>query len=463
MAHAPLPRPTPAEFLEAERQELALGRPDLAMPMYQALAAQRIQESLALNFIARCLTRLNRIEEARAIWRRLVNEFPNDRDLAHRPYGIVAAIAAGDTAGLFDRIATGEWELSADQTEAFLTKLDPGRAPAHLDRFRFARELETVVPSLASAPGLLTEITIGARRVFFRGGPSGRIDGFALDEAWALALREQIVTELQLVEPVGQRVAMYGGAVAVVLLVLCGGVLFLFRDLSREERLNRLRADFISGVTHELKTPVTIMRLYGETLLGQQLTEAERRDFYRVIARESARLGRLLEQVLSFSRVERGETRYDLREADLAPAVSGIVDSYADWLEHAGFVLDRRIDVASPPVRFDAAAVSQAVVNLLDNAMKYSGASRSIAVRLASAPREVTLEIQDCGIGIPAAEHERIFQRFHRVANHTGKGGYGLGLYMVRHIMDAHGGRAEVDSEPGRGSTFRLIFPVAHS
>jgi two-component system phosphate regulon sensor histidine kinase PhoR len=111
-------------------------------------------------------------------------------------------------------------------------------------------------------------------------------------------------------------------------------------------------------------------------------------------------------------------------------------------------------------VRFDPTALSQAVINLLDNAAKYSGQSRQIAVRLDVRDGDLVVEVEDHGFGIPSSELDRIFERFYRIPNGSGKGGYGLGLFMVRHIMDAHGGSVEVDSEPGRGSRFRLIFPV---
>ena len=150
-----------------------------------------------------------------------------------------------------------------------------------------------------------------------------------------------------------------------------------------------------------------------------------------------------------------------MKEGDLAPLVGGVVDDYREWLEHAGFVVQRSLPDAAPAVRFDPAAVSQAVINLLDNAAKYSGTSQEIAVRLHAHNGHVAIEIEDHGIGIAAAEQAKIFDRFYRSAGGTGKGGYGLGLFMVRHIMAVHGGRVEVDSEPGRGSRFRLIFPTA--
>lgn len=461
--HSPLPRATPPEFADAERQELALKRPDLALAQYRALLARHTSDSLALHFIARSLSALGRDAEARETWRALASRFSDDRDLAGRPYGIVAAINAGETAGLFERIVSGRWSLSADQAEYFLTAIDPQRPAPYLQRFQFARELEEhFTPPASLQEGQIYAYAFGAHRVFYRADGPERIAGFAVEPGWMADLRRRLRNDLNVADTGRQAVAFYGGALAVALLVLSAGMVVLLRDVSRDARMNQLRSDFVNGVTHELKTPITIIRLYGETLLRQRdLGEAERRDFYRVIGRESTRLGRLVDQVLTFSRVERGDIQYDMQDGDLAPVVAGIVDDYSDWLEHVGFFVYRTLPVSGPPVRFDSAAVSQAVVNLLDNAVKYSGASRTIAVRLSAEESQVTFEVEDKGVGIPAAERSRIFERFYRAANGSGKGGYGLGLFMVRHIMEAHGGRAEVESEPGRGSTFRLVFPVA--
>src|SRR6185295_2083151 len=228
-------------------------------------------------------------------------------------------------------------------------------------------------------------------------------------------------------------------------------------------RTNRLRSDFVSSVSHELKTPITLVRLYSETLLRHAgLRDEERADFYRIIMRESDRLGRLVNQILAFSRVERGDQTYKLEEGDLASALSGIVEDYRELLERSGFSVRRDLPASTPPVRFDPSALSQAVINLLDNAVKYSGESRDIAVRLDVDDKSVRFEVEDHGVGIAASEQQKIFDRFYRIQNGSGKGGYGLGLFMVRHIMAAHGGRAEVESEPGRGSRFRLVFPVVN-
>ncbi len=461
--HAPPPESAPAEFAEAERQELSLNLPGPALELYRQLAAQHPRKSLALARVARCLAKLGRANEARAVWHALAASYANDRDLSHRPYGIVAAFEAGETSALYDQIAAGRWDLAADQAEYFLQKLAPGRVGPYLERFRLAREVaERFRPERTIREGELLFSTIGQRRVFYRGESADRITGVVADNAWiAGALRPRIERELGMTGRARQDVWVYGGAIALALVILSFGLLLLLRDISRDAHINRLRSDLVSSVSHELKTPVTLIRLYGETLLGRpHLDAAQRADAHRVIVRESLRLSRLVGQVLTFSRIERGAEVYRLEEGDLAPVVAGVVDDYREYLEHAGFSIDRELAPAAPPVRFDPAAVSQAVINLLDNAMKYSGESRALAVRLAAHKGSVTFEVQDRGLGIPAVEQAHIFDRFYRAPNGSGKGGYGIGLFLVRHIMEAHGGRAEVESDAGQGSRFRLVFPV---
>jgi signal transduction histidine kinase len=462
---APPPLPTPPDFQEAEHEEQDLHRADMALVVYQKLLASHRNDSLALSGIARCLQQLGRKEEAVATWRKLASSYADERTLSHRPYGIVAAIAAGDTAGLFDKIASGRWELSADQAEYFLAEVDPQRATPYLDQFRFARELsEQFRPQNTPRENEIQSYRFGGTRVFYREETGGRISGFAVNHDWIEhVLRPQLAETLGFQDGSGRSLRIYGGAMAAVFMILSAGVFLLWRDISRETRTNRLRSDFVSGVSHELKTPITLIRLYGETLIERSgLSEAERGDFFRIIVRESERLSRLVNQILTFSRIERGAQVYTLSEGDVAPVVAGVVDDYREYLERSGFRVQRTLPDSVPLVRFDPAALSQAVVNLLDNAVKYSGPSRDIAVRLEAHNGSVVVEVEDHGVGIALSDQQRIFERFYRAANGSGKGGYGLGLYLVRHAMDAHQGRAEVESEPGRGSRFRLVFPVVN-
>jgi signal transduction histidine kinase len=460
--HAALPEPLPASFIEADRQET--DRPRLALASYRKLLASGERPGLALAGIARCLSSLGEKEKARATWRKLAAEFPDERDLSHRPYGIVAAMNAGDTEGLFDKIASSRWKLDKNQARFFLEELDPRRSSPYLEQFAFAEALDEhfMIPGTLGDNEIYGPYSIPGYRIFYRSDGPGRISGFAVNNDWvAHTLRPQLERELKVADTTRQSLYVYGGATALVLLILSSGVLLLLRDMSREARTNRLRSDFVSSVSHELKTPITLVRLYSETLLRHaELDSRERGEFYRIIMRESDRLGRLVSQILTFSRVERGDEIYKLEKGDLAPAIAGIVDDYREFLEHAGFSVERVLPDSAPPVRFDSAALSQAVINLLDNAAKYSGDSRKIEVRMDVRDQSVSVEVEDHGVGIPKSEREKIFERFYRIANGSGKGGYGLGLFMVRRIMHAHGGRAEVESEPGRGSRFRLVFPL---
>jgi len=257
---------------------------------------------------------------------------------------------------------------------------------------------------------------------------------------------------------------VFAASTGLLLVVLVLGVVLLMRDVSRQSELNRLRADFVSGVSHELKTPLTLIRLYGETLLdSEDFPAADRKSYYQIITRESERLTHLLENVLDFSRIDRGRKQYHLEEGDLAPVVTRTVGLYEHYLKRRGFSVESDLSTSLPPVRFDSEAVSQAVLNLLDNAAKYSGESKFVAIRLRPEENRVVFEVEDHGRGIPAGEREKIFEQFYRADGAAGKGGYGLGLFLVKHIMDTHRGSIEVESEVGRGSRFRLIFPCIRS
>jgi signal transduction histidine kinase len=205
---------------------------------------------------------------------------------------------------------------------------------------------------------------------------------------------------------------VFTGATLIIFSTLILGVVLLMRDVSRELKLGRLRADFISGVSHELKTPLTLIRLYAETLLhGKRFQEKERRDFYQIITRESERLSHLIEKVLDFSCIDRGQKQYNLQEGDLAQVAGRTVEIYGEYLKRQGFLVETDLATHLPPVQFDADAVSEAILNLMDNAAKYSGESKFVGVRLwpEDEDSQVIFEVEDHGIGIPASEHEKIF------------------------------------------------------
>jgi two-component system phosphate regulon sensor histidine kinase PhoR len=270
---------------------------------------------------------------------------------------------------------------------------------------------------------------------------------------------------MHLSEIAASRELWFVGFSAFMFLSILSLGLFLYIRVSWDIRWFQLRSDFVSGVSHEFKTPLSLIRLYSETLANddQDYSSEDRRNYIRIIARESERMSRLIDNVLDFSKIEQGRKFHDLREGDLAATISQAIEDYSDYLTWRGFSVRTSFRPKLPPVRFNPEQVSQMILNLMDNARKYSGSSRLIRVNVWPQGSEVVVEVRDNGLGIPADEREKIFQPFYRVSKGNEKGGCGLGLYLVDQVMKEHGGSVEVESEVNQGSSFRLIFPVIGS
>jgi signal transduction histidine kinase len=245
-------------------------------------------------------------------------------------------------------------------------------------------------------------------------------------------------------------------------LLLAVGLGVTYRNVSKEIALARLKSDFVSNVSHELRTPLSLIRLYAETLEMGRLKAPEKfQEYYQIIRKESERLTALINNILDFSRIEAGRKEYDFRETDLRELVANTLESYRYQIEQHGFTLEEKID-AVPPMRVDREAMARSLVNLVNNALKYSQDHKYIGVNLYRENGLVKLEVIDHGIGIPNREQEKIFEKFYRVGDplvHNTKGS-GLGLSLVRHIAHAHGGEVSVDSTPGQGSKFTIQLPV---
>jgi two-component system, OmpR family, phosphate regulon sensor histidine kinase PhoR len=262
--------------------------------------------------------------------------------------------------------------------------------------------------------------------------------------------------------PVGRELLFYSITV-VMFLSLLGLELFLYIRVAWDIRWFQSRSNFVSGVSHEFKTPLSLIRLYSETLAGneQDFSIEDRRNYIRIIARESERLSRLVDNVLDYSKMDQRRQRAELPEGNLAHPISQAIQDYSEYLMWRGFELKSSIQPQLPLVRFNPEQVTQMILNLLDNARKYSGTSRMIRLNAWTRPREVAIEVQDNGIGISAEEINKIFQPFYRISGLDEKGGCGLGLYLVAQVMKEHGGSVEVESELKRGSLFRLVFPIS--
>jgi signal transduction histidine kinase len=264
-------------------------------------------------------------------------------------------------------------------------------------------------------------------------------------------------------DTVRRQVILFSAAFGLLLLVIATGLGATYRLVRRETEMADLKADFVANVSHDLKTPLALIRMFGETLeMGRVADEASRQEYYRVITRESERLSRLLDNVLDFSRIERGRRTYVLAPAAVGPIVHEMLETFAYILAQQGFRLEVTVAPDLPEVPLDADAVSQALANLVDNAIKYSGDRRVLRVEAALRDGHLVVAVADEGMGIPPEEQERIFEKFYRIGRSEtqGRRGSGVGLALVRHIMDAHGGRVTVESQPGRGSRFTLWFPL---
>jgi signal transduction histidine kinase len=247
-------------------------------------------------------------------------------------------------------------------------------------------------------------------------------------------------------------------------LLIIGGLVLTKHMVSKEMALARLKSDFVSNVSHELRTPLALIRLYAETLeLGRIATSEKKQEYYRIIRKESERLTALITNILDFSRIEAGRKEYEFRETNIADLVRNTLDSYRYQIEQQGFAFEENIASDLPPVRVDREAIARALVNLVNNALKYSDEDKFLGVKLYRANAAVKLEVVDHGIGITRREQSKIFEKFYRTGDplvHNTKGS-GLGLSLVRHITQAHGGEIAVESTPGKGSKFILSLPLA--
>ena len=246
-------------------------------------------------------------------------------------------------------------------------------------------------------------------------------------------------------------------------LLMGGGLLLMYRNVSRELALAKLKSDFVSNVSHELRTPLALIRLYAETLeLGRISNPGKHQEYYEIIRKESERLTSLINNILDFSRIEAGKKEYSFRETDVADLVRSTLDSYRFEIEQNGFKFEQKIDNNVPPLQVDREAIARSLLNLVNNAVKYSSTEKYLGVHLYRHFGNVNLEVVDHGIGIPAKEQPKIFEKFYRVGDplvHNTKGS-GLGLSLVRHIVQAHGGEVAVESAPGHGSKFIITLPV---
>ncbi len=263
-----------------------------------------------------------------------------------------------------------------------------------------------------------------------------------------------------------RRLWLAAGLVLAATLAAFGGLAGAWRAFDRQRRLGEMKSNFVASVSHELRAPIGAMRLMTESLERGTVTDAGRQqEYFRIIGQECRRLSSLVENVLDFSRIDRGSREYAFESTDLDALVARTVEIMRPYAGARQVTLGLAAPPAGKPAgrrRLDGEAIQQALTNLVDNAIKHSAAGSAVTVELEADPTSARIIVEDDGPGIPPEEQERIFEPFYRLGSELRRDtqGVGIGLSIAKHIAEAHGGRITVDSSPGTGSRFTIVLPV---
>jgi len=262
---------------------------------------------------------------------------------------------------------------------------------------------------------------------------------------------------------VQQRVITNIILISLLTLILILGVWIVYRNVKREVQLAQIKSDFVSNVSHELRTPLALISMFSETLeMDRVHSDEKKKEYYKIISQESSRLGRIVNTILNFSKMEAGKRTFHFKEIDLNEFVQLIYNNYSFHLKNKGFEFTFNPKNDLPKISIDEEAVSEAIINLIDNAVKYSHEIKNIEIKTGEENNFVFVEVRDKGIGIPSEDQKKIFEKFYRASSglvHNTKG-TGLGLTLVKFIMDAHKGTIKLSSNLDKGSSFKLIFSI---
>ncbi len=241
-----------------------------------------------------------------------------------------------------------------------------------------------------------------------------------------------------------------------------GGAVLALLDLTATRRLESVRRDFVANVSHELKTPLTVIGGFAETLVADDVAPEHRRQFAEAIRGSAQRMQRLVDDLLDLSRIESGGWVPRAEDIDARTVVEEIIAARSLEARARGLTLEAAIDERAGTAHADATALRQVLGNLVDNAVRYTNSGGRVTIFTAPADAGAWVGVRDSGVGIAAEHLPRIFERFYRAdtARARDAGGTGLGLSIVRHLVEAHGGRVEAESTPGRGTTVRAFFPA---
>jgi two-component system phosphate regulon sensor histidine kinase PhoR len=252
--------------------------------------------------------------------------------------------------------------------------------------------------------------------------------------------------------------------IAGITLLIIIGIWLVFRNIKKEIQLAQIKSDFVSNVSHELRTPLSLISMFAETLeLGRVKSEEKKNEYYSILHSETNRLSNIVNKVLNFSKMEAGKRTFRFERSDLNEITENIFNTYSFHLQNNGFEFYFKPGSDLPSINIDPEAISEAIINLIDNAVKYSDDNKVIILRTGKDNGFAFVEVEDRGIGISESDQKKIFEKFFRVSTgyvHNTKG-TGLGLSLVKQIVHAHKGKISLTSAPGKGSRFRLLFSVS--
>ena len=253
---------------------------------------------------------------------------------------------------------------------------------------------------------------------------------------------------------------VYSGIIFLILFFICLSIYFIWDQMRQEQKLSQVKSEVMTHLSHELKTPLSLIRMYSETLMLGRVASADKiRTYYGIILSECDRLHLLINNMLDFSRIEKGMKEYNFKQGDMPDALENIIISYSYYLKQHGFKFQTDIDRDMPSFLFDRVAIVQVIGNLLDNAIKFSPNKKIISLNLSQKENNIQLKVTDKGIGMKPDTLQEIFKPYHRLSSRFR--GSGIGLSLVKHAVEAHGGTIQVQSEEGKGSTFIISFPLS--
>ena len=249
-----------------------------------------------------------------------------------------------------------------------------------------------------------------------------------------------------------------------VLLILIAGIWFLYSSVKKEIKLAQIKSEFISNVSHEIRTPLALISMYAETLeMGRISSEEKIKGYYRTISAESERLNGMIDNILNFSQLESGKRKYKFEVCRLNDICTQIIENYESHFKNNHCDVSFEPSKALPRILGDKQAIAEALINLIDNAVKYSRDNRKIEISTGVDKKMCYVEVKDYGIGIARKDQKLIFDKFYRVSRNNLANevkGTGLGLSLVCEIIKSHKGKVSLQSKPEAGSTFRLYFPT---